>query len=200
MSSMLEKLNQMKEEEKEQQVPQMSIGQQLEIMSKVKEIEYQNSLVMMSLEKYNEKFEKLKIEQTELLELINQKVKSLEDNNQIFSKTMSQEIEKINQIISEQLKSQNQKSEKIIGGLIDKSSKVFDNFNNKIISTCENKIEQITNETTNAIKSCEDIKVNAKKRFDSYYNRKKIIDYLIYINLAITPILFIVLSWVLLKK
>jgi hypothetical protein len=98
------------------------------------------------------------------------------------------------------LKSQNQKSEKIIGGLIDKSSKVFDNFNNKIISTCENKIEQITNETTNAIKSCEDIKVNAKKRFDSYYNRKKIIDYLIYINLAITPILFIVLSWVLLKK
>ena len=84
--------------------------------------------------------------------------------------------------------------------MIDKSSKVFDNFNNKIISTCENKIEQITNETTNEIKSCEDIKVNAKKRFDSYYNRKKIIDYLIYINLAITPILFIVLSWVLLKK
>lgn len=98
------------------------------------------------------------------------------------------------------MKSQSQKSEKIIGDLIDKSSKVFNNFNNKIISTCENNIEQITNETTNAIKSCEDIKFNAKKRFDSYYNRKKIIDYLIYINLAITPILLIVLSWVLLKK
>ena len=84
--------------------------------------------------------------------------------------------------------------------MIDKSSKVFNNLNNKISSTCENSMEQITNETTKAIKSCEDMKVNAKKRFDSYYNRKKIIDYLIYINLAITPILFIVLSWVLLKK
>lgn len=190
----------MKEEEKEQQVPQMSIDQQLEIMSKVKEIEYQNSLVMMSLEKYNEKFEKLKKEQTELLELINQKIKILEDNNQIFSKTMSQEIEKINQVIYEQLKSQSQKSEKMIGDLIDKSSKVFNNLNNKIISTCENNIEQITKETTNAIKSCEDMKVNAKKRFDSYYNRKKVIDYLIYINLAITPILLIILSYLLFIK
>lgn len=193
---MLEKLNQMKEEEKEkeQQIPQMSIGQQLEIMSKVKEIEYQNSLVIMSLEKYNEKFEKLKKEQIELLELINQKVKILEDNNQIFSKTISQEVEKINKVISEQLKSQSQKSEKMIGDLIDKSSKVFNNFNNKIISTCDNSMEQITNETTKVIKSCEDMKVNAKKRFDSYYNRKKVIDYLIYINLAITPILLIILS------
>ena len=190
----------MKEEEKEQQVPQMSIGQQLEIMSKVKEIEYQNSLVMMSLEKYNEKFEKLKKEQIELLELINQKVKILEDNNQIFSKTISQEVEKINQVISDQLKSQNQKSEKLIEDLIDKSSKVFNNLNNKIISTCDNSIEQIANETTNAIKSCEDIKVNAKKRFDSYYNRKQIIDYLIYINLAITPILVIILSYLLFIK
>ena len=98
------------------------------------------------------------------------------------------------------MKSQSQKSEKIIGDLIDKSSKVFNNLNNKISSTCENSMEQITNETTNAIKSCEDIKVNAKKRFDSYYNRKKIIDYLIYINLAITPILLIVLSYLLFIK
>lgn len=98
------------------------------------------------------------------------------------------------------MKSQSQKSEKIIGDLIDKSSKVFNNLNNKISSTCENSMEQITNETTKAIKSCEDMKVNAKKRFDSYYNRKKIIDYLIYINLAITPILLIVLSYLLFIK
>lgn len=154
----------------------------------------------MSLEKYNEKFEKLKKEQIELLELINQKVKILEDNNQIFSKTISQEVEKINKVISDQLKSQSQKSEKMIGDLIDKSSKVFNNFNNKIISTCDNSMEQITNETTKVIKSCEDMKVNAKKRFDSYYNRKKVIDYLIYINLAITPILLIILSYLLFIK
>ena len=85
----------------------------------------------------------------------------------------------------------------MIGDLIDKSSKVFNNFNNKIISTCDNSMEQITNETTKVIKSCEDMKVNAKKRFDSYYNRKKVIDYLIYINLAITPILLIILSYLL---
>ena len=44
------------------------------------------------------------------------------------------------------------------------------------------------------------MKSNAKKRFDSYYNRKQIIDYLIYINLAITPILLIILSYVLFIK
>lgn len=61
-------------------------------------------------------------------------------------------------------------------------------------------MEQITNKTTNAIENCEDMKVKAKKRFDSYYNRKQIIDYLIYINLAITPILLIILSYVLFIK
>ncbi|WP_394857242.1 hypothetical protein [Clostridium paraputrificum] len=88
----------------------------------------------------------------------------------------------------------------MIGDLIDKSSNVFNNLNNKIISTCENSIEQITTETTNSIESCEEMKSNAKKRFDSYYNRKQIIDYLIYINLAITPILLIILSYVLFIK
>lgn len=88
----------------------------------------------------------------------------------------------------------------MIGDLIDKSSNVFNNLNNKIISTCENSIEQITTETTNSIESCKEMKSNAKKRFDSYYNRKQIIDYLIYINLAITPILLIILSYVLFIK
>ncbi len=119
-------------------------------------------------------------------------------NNKIIS--TCQEMEKINQTVSEQLKNQNQKSEKLIGDLIDKSSNIFNNLNNKIISTCENSMEQITNETTKAIESCEDMKTNAKKRFDSYYNRKKIIDYLVYINLAITPILLIILSYVLFIK
>lgn len=88
----------------------------------------------------------------------------------------------------------------MIGDLIDKSSNVFNNLNNKIISTCENSIEQITTETTNSIESCKEMQSNAKKRFDSYYNRKQIIDYLIYINLAITPILLIILSYVLFIK
>lgn len=88
----------------------------------------------------------------------------------------------------------------MIGDLIDKSSNVFNNLNNKIISTCEKSIEQITTETTNSIESCEEMKIKSKKRFDSYYKRKQFIDYLIYINLAITPILLIILSWLLLKK
>ena len=70
----------------------------------------------------------------------------------------------------------------MIGALIDKSSKVFNNFNNKIISTCDNSMEQITNETTKAIKSCEDMKVNAKKRFDSYYNIYKFSNNTYFIN------------------
>lgn len=82
----------------------------------------------------------------------------------------------------------------------DNSTNVFNNLNNKIISTCENSMEQISNKTINAIESCEEMKINAKKRFDSHYNRKKIIDYLIYINLAITPILLLSLSYVVFIK
>ncbi len=88
----------------------------------------------------------------------------------------------------------------MIGDLIDKSSNVFNNLNNKIISTYESSTKQITKETAKAIDSCEEIKSDSKKRFESYYNRKKIIDYLIYINLAITPILLIILSYVVFIK
>lgn len=84
----------------------------------------------------------------------------------------------------------------MIGDLIDKSSTVFTNLDNKICSTYRNSTEQIIKETTKALENCEEIKLNAKKRFDSYYSRKKFIDYLIYINLAVTPILLIILTYV----
>lgn len=98
------------------------------------------------------------------------------------------------------MQSQNQKSEKLIGSLIDKSSEVFKKLDNKIYATYKTSTEKIATETTKAIESIEEIKVDSKKRFDSYYNRKKIIDYLIYINLAITPILLLILSYVIFIK
>jgi len=84
--------------------------------------------------------------------------------------------------------------------LIDKSSEVFKKLDNKIYATYKTSTEKIATETTKAIESIEEIKVDSKKRFDSYYNRKKIIDYLIYINLAITPILLLILSYVIFIK
>lgn len=84
--------------------------------------------------------------------------------------------------------------------MIDKSSEVFKKLDNKIYATYKTSTEKIATETTKAIESIEEIKVDSKKRFDSYYNRKKIIDYLIYINLAITPILLLILSYVIFIK
>lgn len=84
--------------------------------------------------------------------------------------------------------------------MIDKSSEVFKKLDNKIYATYKTSTEKIATETTKAIESIEEIKVDSKKRFDSYYNRKKNIDYLIYINLAITPILLLILSYVIFIK
>jgi len=73
-------------------------------------------------------------------------------------------------------------------------------FESKIETIYTTNTARINKETADTVRKCEELQDNSKKRFKSYYNRKKIIDYLIYINLAVTPILLIILCKILLKK
>lgn len=188
--------NTSEEYRKEKVEKQMSIGQELNLMSKMKEIDYQNSLVMTSLEQYNEKYEILKKEQTELLESANQKIEELKTSNEMIKEVLSQELASLTLSMQQETKNLIKKSEKEISTLSDNFGKILSTLNTKIEDTYTKHTERITDVTTETVQKCEDIQNNAKKRFRSYFERRKIIDWLVYINLGITPIFLILLFFV----
>ncbi|WP_236887296.1 hypothetical protein [Clostridium botulinum] len=93
--------------------------------------------------------------------------------------------ELLKEIIEEQLEILVDKSNKILKGLYIKLDKVY-----KV------HIERIGTETEKKIQALNELQKEAENRYESYYNRKTIIDYLIYINLAITPILFFIIIYI----
>lgn len=137
----------------------------IEIMPEMMGIQYQNSLVLQSLEEYNKKYEILN---SKFLEHLNQ-------NQQIIMQIKS-EIEKINagnDILNENL------------------NKSLESFKTSIESVYEYEIREIQSITGRYIK---DIKLERQEialRQKNYIKRGKITDYLIKANLSITPILFI---------
>lgn len=137
----------------------------IEIMPEMMGIQYQNSLVLQSLEEYNKKYEILN---SKFLEHLNQ-------NQQIIMQIKS-EIEKINagnDILNENL------------------NKSLESFKTSIESVYEYEIREIQSITGRYIK---DIKLERQEialRQKNYIKRGKITDYLIKVNISITPILFI---------
>lgn len=137
----------------------------IEIMPEMMGIQYQNSLVIQSLEEYNKKYEILN---SKFLEHLNQ-------NQQIIMQIKS-EIEKINagnDILNENL------------------NKSLESFKTSIESVYEYEIREIQSITGRYIK---DIKLERQEialRQKNYIKRGEITDYLIKANLSITPILFI---------
>lgn len=82
----------------------------------------------------------------------------------------------------------------------DKTIELIKELKKDIEELTEKKINLLGEKVAEYIKNTEELKQKAKKRFESYYNRKKIIDFLIYINLAITPLLFTVIVYILFFK
>lgn len=82
----------------------------------------------------------------------------------------------------------------------DKTIETVQSIKTNIEELTEVKINSLSEKSTQYIETTEKLKADAKKRFESYYNRKKIIDFLIYINLAITPLLFAVIVYILFLK
>ena len=174
----------------ESQVPQMSIGQQLEILSKVKEIEYQNSLVMMSLERYNAKYEELKREQTELLDKANQKINQLQHSNEILNQNLEKLLGNLSKELGKEISTLSDRTEKLIGS----TSQNIDNI-------LTFKLDDISKKSIEYITEAENLKNDAHKRFESFYGRKKWIDYLIIGHLTLTPlILLFLIYWTFFKK
>lgn len=54
---------------------------------------------------------------------------------------------------------------------------------------------EISTKSTEYIRDVENLKKDAKKRFESFYGRKKIMDYLIIADLTIVPIILVILTY-----
>lgn len=77
----------------------------------------------------------------------------------------------------------------------DNSIKVVEKTNETLkenIIRSGNRLKEIVEET-------EQIKSKADREVKSYFNRHKIIDYLVYVNLIISPILFIIICYLIIK-
>lgn len=166
------------------EAPQLSIGQQLDIMSKVKEIEYQNSLVMLSLEQYNNKYEKLKKEQIE-----QQKVQS----NEIAElKQIVGNLQRANHLLNQNLKEE-------VGKWKDETNEQLEHISENIHRSITSKMKDVAIDTAQYLRSLAEIKVEAKRRFESFYDRKKWIDYIIFGYMGLTPIMFGLILWFMFK-
>lgn len=70
---------------------------------------------------------------------------------------------------------------------------VLDTTTQNINSLMNENLGQISEKSTKYIQEVENLKIDAKNRFDSFYGRKKTIDYLVYANLGLTPIILVIL-------
>jgi|GEM_PF-5268680 hypothetical protein len=53
--------------------------------------------------------------------------------------------------------------------------------------------DRINKKTAETVQICQELQNSSKKQSKSYFDRKKIIDWLVYINLGLTPIFLILL-------
>ncbi|WP_443662419.1 hypothetical protein [Clostridium sp.] len=82
----------------------------------------------------------------------------------------------------------------------DKGQSILSNLKIKIEDTFKSKTDLISQTTSNTIQTCHELQESSKNRSKSYFKRKLNIDFLVYANLGITPILFILLSYVIFFK
>jgi len=106
----------------------------------------------------------------------------------------------VNETVNQQFEKLNQEYLQKIGNLNYSTQNMLKKFESKIETIYKTNTARINKETADTVQKCEELQDNSKKRFKSYYNRKKIIDCLIYIDLTITPILLIILCVILFKK
>lgn len=82
----------------------------------------------------------------------------------------------------------------------DRHEDILEEFQVKITKVFRDNRDKIEAETKKAIRECEEIVSEARNNQKSFFDRSRLKDILVYINLAITPILLIIISYVLFIK
>jgi len=88
--------------------------------------------------------------------------------------------------------SQLQESNKLLNDSIDNE---INNLSNQIDVLLVSKVKMLNETNTKHVNKLDDLINKSQTRFDSFYNKKTWIDRLIFINLGITPVLFLILLY-----
>ena len=89
---------------------------------------------------------------------------------------------------------------KEVGTLSDSNKELLSGVRRDVNSLLTSKLDGVATETKEYINSLENLKEDSKNRFKSFFDRWKIIDYLVLANLTIVPILLLVLSYMVFFK
>lgn len=87
-----------------------------------------------------------------------------------------------------------------IGSLKDDLNSIAHNISKKTDAVLTSKLDSLSVKSSDYISTIDEMQKNAQKRFTSFYGRKKILDILVMVNLAITPILLLVISYLIFLK
>jgi len=77
--------------------------------------------------------------------------------------------------------------------LSDENYNMLSKINKHLFGIFKDNTKRINNATTETVEKCQELQESAGKRSKSYFDRKKIIDWLVYINLGLTPVFLILL-------
>jgi hypothetical protein len=94
------------------------------------------------------------------------------------------------------IESLNQSIEKEISTLNDSTQSLISSISKDIDNILSSKLDDLSMKSAEYISEVENLKKDAQKRFESFYGRKKWIDYLIIANLTITPIVLAFIVYV----
>lgn len=86
-----------------------------------------------------------------------------------------------------------------VSTLIGRVNKVIHQFKVVLDKEFNTNMEKVAEETKKTISELEGITRKANQRFESYYNRKKWLDYLLFGYITLTPILLGVIVYLILK-
>lgn len=87
-----------------------------------------------------------------------------------------------------------------IGSLKDSNEKLIKQVENDIENQLGESIKVIKTEIRDYIRELDNMKERATERYENFFGKKKILDYLIIINLGITPFLFILVIYFIMTK
>lgn len=156
---------------------QISRSEQLLMLQELKRIDYQNSLVMRSLEEYTLKFEQLKKEQTNLLDDIRKQVETLKDGNKMFDDKMEYNISTFANI---------QKTQ--ISALLTDANNILSETKTSLNQGLNGYLEKINLENEEFLNKCEERKRKLFKKWT-------VIDYMILADLLVLTVSIAILVY-----
>lgn len=160
-----------------------NIKESLEVNARIKEAEYQNALVLQSLEAYNDKYEKFRIEHEELQAELKLKIAELQQSNATLTDNLTDLFARLGKEIEKERELLRDSTHQTLEALLSTRLDSLNAFSVRYIAQVENQQK------------------DAQKRFNDVCARRTWVDRLSLVNLMITPVILgLLVYWMFFKQ